>query len=213
MKWLPQVLVTNVAESKNHSELVSGSKKRAAALLNQQIWCWGQDIEYFDCNLLVQYGFRRIENLEKSNSASLYRLDIAQTARIILRGFGVFYGDCRWGGLFLRRFEFTPKLTPQPDLEQPPWSVGDLPLLVSPSVDQLSHCHLLLLTLMDWIREYEVWIANRVGIEYRQKTLIDWKPEGEEVVAGEEMSVAWRMLGVHFSDNPAVFLPFPHEGH
>ena len=188
------------------SDCKPSSLQRASSLLNQQIWCWGRDIECVDGNLLVQHGFQRINKPASSDAASLYRLELSPTARIILRGFGVYCGDERWGGLFLRRFKFIPQLTPEPDLVRPAWSVEDLPLLELPRADQLECCQRLLLMLIDWIREYEVWIAERVGIAYRQDTLLDWQPQNDTVVPGEEMAVAWRMLSEEVTDNPEQFI-------
>ena len=182
-------------------------RKQATNLLNQQIWCWGRDIECSGGNWLVRHGFERIEKPAGSNAASLYRLDLSPTSRIILRGFGVFVGDERWGGLFLRRFDFAPQLTPAPDLSQPVWMAGDLPPLVSPGADQVPNCQRLLLTLIDWIRSYEVWIAEQAGVAYRSEMLVDWSKKHGTVVPAEEIAFAWRLLGVAVSDNPAQFIP------
>ena len=182
------------------------SAQQAANLLNQQIWCWGRDIECSSGNWLVQYGLERVEKPAVSKAASLYRLDLSPTSRVILRGFGVFYGDDRWGGLFLRRFDFAPQLTPEPDLSRTPWSVEDLPPLVLPSANQVTCCQHLLLKVIEWIRQYEVWIAEQVGIAYRSETMLDWNAKHGTVVPAEQIAVAWRMLGVAVSDHPDRFI-------
>lgn len=182
------------------------STQQAAGLLNQQIWCWGRDIEYPGGNWLVRHGFQRIEKPAGSGAASLYRLELSPTSRVILRGFGVFCGDDRWGGVFLRRFGFAPQLTPEPDLSRPLWSVEDLPPLASPRTDQAPSCQWLLLTLVDWIRQYEVWITEQAGADYRSETLLDWRPRRGSAVAAEEIAVAWRMLGLTVSDHPEQFI-------
>ena len=181
--------------------------QQAASLLDQQIWCWGRDIECSGGNLLVRHGFQRVENPTGRNASSLYRLDLSETARVILRGFGVFYGDDHQGGVFLRRFDFAPQLTPQPDLPRPAWSLQDLPPLASPRADQVPSCRWLLLTLIDWIRQYEVWIAERVGVAYRAETLLECNAKHGTVVAAEEVPSAWRMLGVAVSDHSDRFIP------
>ena len=182
------------------------SVQQAAGLLNQQIWCWGRDIEYADGNWLVRHGFQRVEKPADSNAASLYRLDLSPTSRLILRGFGVFYGDDRWGGVFLRRFDFAPQLTPEPDLSRPPWSAEDLPPLLSPRADQVTCCQRLLLALIDWIRQYEVWITERVGIAYRSETLLAWNAKHGTVVPADKIAVAWQKLGVAVSDHPERYI-------
>ena len=181
------------------------STQQAAWLLNQQIWCWGRDIEFAEQNLLVQYGFQRIEKPAGSRAASIYRLKLSPTKRVVLRGFGIFLGDDRLGGVFLRRFGFAPRLTLDADLVRPAWSTDDLPQLQLALSDlDFIRCQRLLLTLTDWIRTYEVWIIKNVGIAYRQNTLRDWNPQGETVVPAEEMAVAWRGLGTAIADDSLV---------
>lgn len=181
--------------------------QQAESLLNQQLWCWGRDIECSDGNLLVQHGFRRIKKPAGDKGSSLYRLDLSPTSRAILRGFGVFFGDDSCGGMFLRRFDFAPQLTPKPDLSRPPWSVEDLPPLVSPHSHDVPRCQRLLLKLVDWIRQYEVWIAERHGIAYRSETLTKWNAKHKSAVPAEEIAFAWRMLGVEVSNHPEHFIP------
>ncbi len=180
--------------------------QQAANLLNQQLWCWGRDIEASTGNLLVRHGFQRIEKPRGSSSSSIYRLDLSPTSRVILRGFGVFIGDDRWGGLFLPRFEFRPQLSPEPDLAVPAWSPEDLPPLKSPRVDQLAPCQSLLLALIDCIRRYELWIAEHAGIRYRGRTLVPWKTNHASVVPAEEIAAAWELLGEAVAEQPRHFI-------
>ena len=190
----------------NNTEVgMPNTTRQAACLLNQQIWCWGRDVEYSGGNLLLRHGFQRIEKPVGSNAASLYRLELSPTSRVILRGFGVFCGDDRWGGLFLRRFGFVPQLTTETELSRPLWSAEDLPPLASPHADQVPYCRWLLLTLIDWIRDYEDWIVEREGIAYRAATLLDWNAKNGTVLP-EGMASAWRMLAAAVSDCPEKFI-------
>ena len=178
---------------------------RAADLFNQQLWCWSRDIDCPGGNLLVRYGFQRIQKPRGSSDPSLYRLDISPSARVILRGFGVFYGDDRWGGLFLRRCGFSPRMTPAADLPRPLWSDEDLPRLTDPLDDDLPRCRRLLLELIDWIRQYEVWILETKGVDYRRATLLPWLTKKKSVTPAAEMARAWRSLGVAIAaDSKAV---------
>ncbi len=178
-------------------------------LLSQQIWCWGQDIEHPSGNLLVQHGFQRYEKPQGSRLPSLYRLDISPTARIILRGFGVFYGDDRWGGLFLRRYRSSLQLTPAAELARPAWKSEDLPQLVEPELSELAWSQRLLLELIEWIRQYEVWIAETQGITYRREALQPWNSKAIRVVPAEAMASAWRLLGFAIADDSQRLLPQP----
>ena len=85
-------------------------------------------------------GVTRTEKPAGTNFASLYRLDLSPQSRVILRGFGVFFGDNRWGGVFLRRFSFNPQLTPSSDFSRPAWSTEELPPLISPPADRALDC-------------------------------------------------------------------------
>ncbi len=173
----------------------------AADLLNQQIWCWGKDVEFPDDNLLLRFGFDRFEKPPGMSAASMYRLQLSPETRIVLRGFGVFCGDDRWGGMFIHRFKFEPKLCVETDLVDA-WASSDLPGLEFPRPNQITSCKRLLLTLTDWIRSYETWIARQLGPVYRRSTLRDWAPEGKEVFAAEQMASAWRMLTQQLADAP-----------
>lgn len=179
----------------------------AANLMNQQIWCWGRDIECPDGNLLVHFGFQRLEKPPGSNAASLYLLDIPTTARIVLRGFGVFYGDERWGGLFLHRYAWSPRLTPAASLLSPAWNADDLPELHAPRDDDFERCQRLLLGLVDWIHQYEVRIVETKGIDYRRQSLLPWKPKRGVVIPAEELSRAWRLLGVAIAEASQDLIP------
>ncbi len=178
----------------------------AVSLLNQQLWCWGQDIEASKGNLLVCHGFQRIEKPPGTSAASIYRLELSPTSRVILRGFGVFFGGDRRGGVFLPRFEFTPKFSLEPDLSPPAWNSQDLQPLTSPRGVEMACCQSLLLTLIDWIRRYEVWIVKHAGIKYRNRTLTAWKAKHGTVVPAEEPAAAWRILGLAVSERPAQFI-------
>lgn len=179
----------------------------AARLLNQQIWCWGCDVKYGEGNLLVRHGFLRVEKPPGSPSASLYRLELSPTARVVLRGFGVFYGDDLLGGLFLRRFEFKPQLTPTADLPEAVWSVDDLPPLASPCRDQIPDAERLIANLIEWIQGYEAWISANIGIAYRKRTLTEWNPQHGTTIPAEGVIAAWHALSLSISADPNRYIP------
>ncbi|MDA0659746.1 MAG: hypothetical protein O2931_13045 [Planctomycetota bacterium] len=179
---------------------------QASELLNQQIWCWGRDIDSSAGNLLIQYGFQRIEKPAESKAASLYRLDLSSTMRVVVRGFGLFFGDDRYGGLFLRRYQFQPMLTPSSDLQQPAWMPDDLPRLSLPRADEISRCQSLLVDVIDWISRYESWISEHLGVAYRSETLTTWPAKQKHFVPAEEMPRAWRNLGLTAVDHPERFI-------
>ena len=68
--------------------------KHAVGLLSQQIWCWGRDILRPEGNWLIEIGFDRMEPpKDHTDCTSVYTRQLATERRIVLRGFGVFYGE------------------------------------------------------------------------------------------------------------------------
>jgi len=169
--------------------------KNATALLSQQIWCWGQDIKRPEGNWLLDSGFDRFTPPEdRIHCSSVYSLDLKGNRRIILRGFGVFFGDDARGGVFLDRYRFTPKYSESSSLKCPPWSDGDVPVMNIPSPSQRVDCLFLLLDLIGWIRQYEVDIIARLGIKYRQDSLSQWNNGKRVSIPAEEIAAGWRSL-------------------
>ena len=128
-----------IDENCTRSELL----KHAEGLLSQQIWCWGCDIMRPEGNWLIEIGFKRIEPPDnRSDCPSVYSLELPRGQCIVLRGFGVFFGDPEYGSIFVPRYEFQPKYTTQPALDCPPWSDEDLPALHMPMSHQNEKCAL-----------------------------------------------------------------------
>ena len=180
---------------------------QAASLLSQQVWCWGRDIVRPEGNWLLQIGFDRIEPpAGREKCASVYTLAMPHGRCVVLRGFGVFYGDGQRGGIFLPRYEFQPRYTIHATLDCPPWSRADLPTLNPPTAPQQQACATLTLDLIDWIWHYEVNILEQLGIEYRRSTLLKWDDGTQPFVPAENMASAWRELSVRVASNCNAFL-------
>lgn len=174
----------------------------AAMLFNQQHWCWGQDILCDYGNLLVRYGFDRTPNAIDSAGASLYRLEIPGGIRVIVRGFGVFYGNNQLGGIFIPRYSFCPMLTKTADTPLPLWTTDNIPDLRWPADAEFANWWRLTLDLVDWIREYENWVATELGTSYRQETLVPWAIKKPLAASAESMASMWRWIGQRFANNP-----------
>ena len=173
----------------------------AINLLSQQIWCWGKDIERPEGNWLLEMGFQRIKPpKDRKKGTSVYSLELSENRYIVLRAFGLFYGDSRYGGIFLPRFEFLPKYTKKWILEQPPWSKKDLPELKNPNESQQTNCDTLMLGLINWIKTYEENIIENLGIKYRNDTLIDWDNGDRTVIPAEQIILKWSLLESKFLD-------------
>ncbi|MBL9161608.1 MAG: hypothetical protein JNL18_02580 [Planctomycetaceae bacterium] len=165
-------------------------------LLNQQLWCWGQDVLFARGNLLVRYGFQRTARAADQHGSSIYRLQFRGGQRVVLRGFGVFIGDDRRGGMLLKRYEFSPWITPHADLRTLAWQIDDLPRMNRPACDQhLTVCRQLLSTLIDWICDYERWVRQAAGAPYRRQVIAAWKALRKgRVTPSHMMSRTWRSL-------------------
>ena len=187
----------------NHRSILGDINSEIAAdLLSQQVWCWGCDISRPEGNWLVELGFERIPPpADRESESSVYTLKLANGRSVVLRGFGVFYGDAKLGGIFLPRYEFCPRYTSTAELESPPWSDTDLPELNAPNASQQDACVSLLLELIEWIELYEKEIIDRLGIEYRRNTLVTWNNGRRPFIPAAKMVAAWRELSDHLATN------------
>lgn len=177
------------------SKLKGKALKKAVDLFSQQLWCWGRDVLRPEGNWLLEVGFQRTKVPEdRENCVSMYSMELPKSQRVVLRGFGVFFGDDNHGGIFLARYSFQPEYTTQAKLECPPWSTDDLPKMGKPLEPERAACGLLTLALVNWIHQYEVTIVERLGIEYRQSTLETWNNGKRPFIKAEDMSTAWSEL-------------------
>lgn len=179
----------------------------AIDLLNQQVWCWGCDVMRAEGNWLCEIGFDRIVPPEhRKDCSSVYCLDLPNRRKVILRGFGVYYSDQKRGGVYLPRYEFSPKFKSDPFLASPPWSEKDLPRLHPPSRSQRSICASLVLDLIDWIRSYEFCVIEKLGVEYRRLTLHDWVSRDQTFIPAERIASEWRRLSFQVAANFDAYL-------
>lgn len=188
-----------------------GLLEGAIGLLSQQVWCWGRDILRPKGNWLLEIGFDRIEPpADREDCSSVYAMELPRGQRVVLRGFGAFYGADDRGGVFLPRYEFCPRYTADPTLDCPPWSDADLPKLSVPTDLQRTSCALLTLDLIEWIRGYETHIVEQLGIEYRRSTLRNWNNGKRTFVPAEQIASAWRELSLQVAANLDVFTTSIH---
>jgi hypothetical protein len=181
--------------------------EHAVGLLCQQAWCWGRDILRPNGNWLLEIGFARLQPpADREECSSVYSLELPGGQCVVLRGFGVFYGDHHRGAVFLPRYEFRPRYTNQSTLNCPIWSAEDLPTLSSPSNSQRYACASLTWELIDWIRTYEVHIVERLGIDYRRRTLVQWDNGQRPFTPAENFASAWRGLSFRIAANFDAYL-------
>ena len=183
-----------------HCENEEGLLSHAKNLLSQQVWCWGRDICREDENWLLKIGFQRLEPpAGHEQSYSAYTLELPNERCVVLRGNGVFYGDKRYGGIFIPRYEFMPRYMKNSTLDCPYWTNSEVQEFTLPTKEEKANCDTLTIDLIDWIGTYEQNIVDCLGIEYRQKTLIKWDNGERIVIPSEEIVNEWKSLGIAFS--------------
>ena len=181
---------------------------RAVKLLSQQVWCWGRDIERIEGNWLMEIGFERTEpTFRCENCDSIYSLELSNGKRVILRAFGVFYGNDQKEGIYLPRYEFLPKYLRRLNIKNIPWEKNDLPELYFPNNSEVSNCVRLVTELVNWIRTYEENVANILGLDYRKSTLYEWQKIVGSIIPAEDMISEWKFLETKISENsPLIFV-------
>ena len=161
-------------------------------LMEQQVWCWGRDVEHLDGNLLIDFGFKRYRDRETEDRSTCYRLD-QDRLHVALWGFGMFFGSREWGGLYLDRFEFCPRWAPVEALSLAIHWPEELPTFARPRGHLQWHCaRKLLKSSLLWIAKYETWVRSTVGLDYRRDCVANWL---RPFVRAEKTAAAWRYLG------------------
>lgn len=167
-------------------------RRRAALLLDQQLWCWGQDVRYPAGNILMRFGFQRERPPDPASGCSAYRLFPFSGGQIVLWGFGLFFGQEAYGGLFLRRQQFLPLWTPLATLPTMFWEPEHVPELRVPRTLAECVCTRRLLTAaLQGIACYEQWVLDTLGLDYRNHCLSAWH---NTTVPAEAVSDEWARL-------------------
>jgi len=174
-------------------------RRSAAVLLDQQMWCWGQDIERKDGNLLLQFGFRKVRPPEKVSGCTAYLVTPFPGCQLVLWGFGLFFGLQSSGGIFIRRYGFNPGWSCLPEVPVNVWCPERLPTFKRPQSDEeREHTQRLTSKAAIWLAGYEQWVLDTVGVAYRQNCLRLWRKKA--LVSEEAMPTAWRQLAeIQFS--------------
>lgn len=166
-------------------------RKTGTALFDQQMWCWGQDIRCPEGNLLLAYGLTRKPPPETVKGSSRYHWSGSETHQLLLWGFGLAYMQIGTGGLFLKRFGFTPRLLAGDPLNQI-WALDQLPRVRLPRTSEEGQKTLTLFAaLLRWISRYEQWIQETCGCAYRQHCLSAWQ---KTICPAEAIVEEWNRL-------------------
>jgi hypothetical protein len=150
--------------------------RQAADLFHHQFWFFGRDIHHPAGNLLIRRGFKRFGVPEGESGGNAYRFRFDERREIVLWGFGLFFGDKTRGGIFLRRYEFPPKFLNAARLRLPIWKPEQIPAPRLPR-DEFEAQTVWRLTLdaLVWITDYETWVEEICGANWREQCLREWK--------------------------------------
>ncbi|GIW05928.1 MAG: hypothetical protein KatS3mg060_0733 [Dehalococcoidia bacterium] len=157
-------------------------------LINQQFWCWGQDIRRPAGNLLLAYGFARTRPPAGVLGSSCYRLT-GRAYEVTLWGWGLLITTSA-GGIFLPRQGFAPRLVREP-LAAPCWSPDGLPPLTDDDDPALGRWFQ---TAAVWIADYELWVLQTAGLAYR-RACVAGSPRSSFSLFPELVPALWRHAG------------------
>lgn len=145
-------------------------------VLHHQLWFFGKDIWHEDGNLLIRYGFKRYGVPKSKDSTNAYRLKINDLQEIVLFGFGIFWGDKRYGGIFLKRYEFRPKMLRCSSLKLPLWKKEHLPFQFFPISDEDKiSVGKMFKDFSEWLAKYENWVDANCSNSWRENCLEEWQ--------------------------------------
>lgn len=171
--------------------LGSATHDDAVRLLNQQFWCWGRDASRPEGNGLLAAGGMRLAPPAGWQAGSCYRWEDRRGRRVVLWGFGLFFGSDGLGGIFLRRGRFGPLSSVSAGWPDPCWRLDEFPETHCPvTADEQRRSLQLLGEALDWIRLYEERVLLDWGVAYRTACLNEWQAAGP----AERIPQAWAAL-------------------
>ena len=145
-------------------------RRHGAELLHLQCWLWGCDIRRAGGNLLLEYGFSRQRPPSGAFGSSAYLMALESGTHVVLWGFGAFYGNPAEGGVYLRRYEFTPVWTAPLNAQRLPWLPDQIhPADIPPEPETRQRMHRQFVALLEWIAQYEMWVRHTYGLAYRRR--------------------------------------------
>lgn len=173
------------------SKMGGDVRRQGARLLNQQCWNWGRDVLRAKGNLLIEAGFQKHRPPEGVVGASCYSQAEADGRRLFLWGFGLFHEAPALGGIYLGRFQFEPRWLPCGSISEQIWRTDMIPeAVVAPDSRAALE---MTANVAVWMAEYEDWVLDLCGLEYRKQVLSEWT-KGKDTLSPELLPEAWRGL-------------------
>jgi hypothetical protein len=166
-----------------------GFRRWAAALLDQQLWCLGRDVACKG-NILLSMGFCRYRSPKDDREATLYTTSIPNGGTVWLWGFGAAFTLPGLGSVFVRRYDFSPRLSSRVSFLGEHEADGIAGLYSPVSAGEWRATRELLRGLCEWLAEYEHWIAENHGLEWRVECLA--RCSKANVVEARELARSWQ---------------------
>jgi hypothetical protein len=146
------------------------STRAAAAVLDFQMWCWGQDVHHPAGNQLLAAGLTRVRPPAGIHGSTLYQTALPGNRTLCLWGFavGVLVPDGRC--LLLKRHGFALRLVPAGRFPAPLWEPTALPRGQVPreaACSETVRAHFAVLA--EWIADYEHDVCARLGSAWRHE--------------------------------------------
>ncbi|MFT7153667.1 MAG: hypothetical protein ACI9Z7_000725 [Alteromonas macleodii] len=166
--------------------------KRLIRGLEQRIWYLGIDALQLENNLLVKYGFDRYRTSDHIGS-SRYKIKWGSTTVEIHSLCLGIYGNNQDGFLYVRSPAGAYVYTDQTPTV--PGNYRTVFLTRPVDVDSKQHFHKASSAFLEWLEDYESWIEETLGKNYRldcyERYKRDWLPPNEAM----EWFRQYRMLG------------------
>lgn len=192
-------------------------KRRFRALLNLQHWLWGCDVRHATGNRLLQQGLRRIQPPPGCRSPSVYLQHLPGGRTVILRGFGTVISETGTGAVFLPRHlpfpEWMPEFDTTVESGRLPFVPDQLPPRIRPSGPETAAVRTLVVHLLRWIADWEQTALSQLGASDRDRSILNWAPEGRDFPAAT-LPETWRRLAGRLEAAPSGSLAWfdLHEG-
>ena len=165
-------------------------RKLGVDLLNQQMWLFGCDVRREQGNLLLEYGFERTRPPADVKGSSCYSMRLPNNDLLVLWGFGLYLESTCGQGLFLKRYEFSPRLMVRPEQA---WNLVGLPQSKPPKcMQECEASRVLMQKACQWLAEYEAWTLETAGLAYRKISLDGWSLK--TVRQPQEIAGTWNEL-------------------
>ncbi|MEO0564475.1 MAG: hypothetical protein AAF125_20390 [Chloroflexota bacterium] len=168
-------------------------QRRAFPLLDQQMWCWGCDVQRAEGNLLLAYNAEK-RPAPNPRDHSAYRFVADNHVVLNLWSWGIWVSQPQWGSLFIGRSRFRVHYSTEAIHTPDAWRTRDLPSMTGAHNEaDAMHAIYLLEAALNWIGGYEDWLRSQVEPDYREQILEKW-PQRKQHKGGTpapEMSTRW----------------------